>query len=109
MGTIMTADPAIVEILRQRFELVRALSQVNARHLLHRQAGGGAEIEALGWAEEIRQQGPSAERLAALEAAETRIECEREAVKACDAEIAGLEADLEELDRRIGENRPTAG
>ena len=105
----MTADPAIVEILLQRFELVRALSDLNARHLLHRQAGGGAEIEALGWSEEIRRLGPSAERLAALEAAEARIERERQTVDACDAEIAGLEAELEALDRRIGESGSTSG
>jgi hypothetical protein len=103
----MTAEPTIVEILTQRFELVRALSQVNARHLLHRQAGGGAEIEALGCSEEIRRHGPSPERLVALEDAEARVEREREAVDACDAEIAGLEERLEELDRRIGESGST--
>ena len=105
----MTADPAIVEILLQRFELVRALSDLNARHLLHRQAGGGAEIEALGWSEEIRRLGPSAERLASLEAAEARVERERQTVNACDVEIAGLEAELEALDRRIGESGSTSG
>ena len=105
----MTADPAIVEILLQRFELVRALSDLNARHLLHRQAGGGAEIEALGWSEEIRRLGSSAERLAALEAAEARVEREWQTVNDCDAEIAGLEAELEALDRRIGERGSTSG
>lgn len=104
----MTADAAVVEILKQRFELVRALSDLNARHLLHRQAGGGAEIEALGWSEEIRRLGPSPERLAALEAAEARLERERQAVDTCDAKIAGLEAQLEALDRRIGEGGSTS-
>ena len=98
---VSPASPAVVEALKERLRVVQEISRLNARHLLNRQACGGAEFEILQVEREIETAGESKLRAAALEGARERRQRATAAMADCDVELAALDLRLADLDRRI--------
>jgi hypothetical protein len=102
----MSAGPlTLVEVLKQRLQVVQEISSAQSCQLLNRQRGGGAEFEIEQIKREIAATGASEARTASLQDARARLQEANAAMEACDAECAALELRLEDLDRRIADAR----
>jgi hypothetical protein len=84
--------------LNQRLQLVQEVSSAQARSLLNRQLGGGAEFEIQHIEQEIAATGSSDALTKALEDARERRQRAHAEMAAWDAQCAALELRLEELD-----------
>lgn len=91
----------LVEALNQRLQVVQEVSSAQARSLLNRQLGGGAEFEIQQIELEIAATGVSDALSKALEYARERWQKAQAELAAYDAHCAALELRLEELDRWI--------
>jgi hypothetical protein len=102
----MTSDPpALVELLRQRLQVVQEISSLQSRNLLNHQVGGGAELEIVQIERDIANEGRSQSLVRALEDARERLQRASDATVECDAHCAVLERRLEELDKCIAAGR----
>jgi hypothetical protein len=88
----------LVEALNQRLQVVQEVSSAQARGLLSRQLGGGAEFEIQQIEQEIAAKGESHALTKALADARERWQMASTEMAACDAQCAALELRLEELD-----------
>lgn len=91
----------LVEALNQRLQVVQEVSSTQARSLLNRQLGGGAEFEIQQIEREIAATGVSDALSKALGDARERWRNARAEMARCDSHCAALELRLEELDRWI--------
>jgi hypothetical protein len=94
-----TGPTAVVEMLTQRLQVVQEISAIQARNLLNRQLGGGAEFEIQGIEQEIAATGCSSKLARALADARERLQKANAEMAECDAHCAALERCLEQLDR----------
>ncbi|ANW01706.1 hypothetical protein [Bradyrhizobium icense] len=94
---------SLVEALNQRLQIVQEVSSAQARSLLNRQLGGGAEFEIQQIEQEIAASGPSHALTKALEDAYERRQRAHVEMAACDAQCVALERRLEELDGWIAD------
>ncbi|MDQ0391931.1 hypothetical protein [Labrys monachus] len=95
------SDGSIAAMLRERLRIVQEVSRLTARHLLNQQIAGGADF-AIMRMEGEREDGETPEaRAAALREELQRRDAARSAMVADDIALAGLESQIEELDRRI--------
>jgi hypothetical protein len=100
-----TGPTAVVEMLTQRLQVVQEISAIQARNLLNRQLGGGAEFEIQGIEQEIAATGCSSKLARALADARERLQKANAEMAECDAHCAALERCLEQLDRWISADR----
>lgn len=91
----------LVDALNQRLQVVQQVSSAQARGLLNRQLGGGAEFEIQQIEQEIAATGVSDALSQALNEARARWQKAHAEIAACDSRCAALELRLEELDRWI--------
>lgn len=91
----------LVDALNQRLRFVQEVSSAQARSLLNRQLGGGAEFEIQQIEQEIAATGVSDALRNALKDARERWQKAQAEIAACDSHCAALELRLEELDRWI--------
>ena len=99
------APPTVVEVLKQRLQVVHEISAVQSRNVLNRQVGGGAEFEVQRIEQEIAATGNSHALTSALEDARARWQRANAEMAACEAHCAELERRLEELDEWISAGR----
>lgn len=88
-------------LLRQRLEVVAAISRVNALQLRNWQVRGGAEIEVSYLEQVIEGGGECDTHLAALVEVRGRLQQVEVVMAQCDEELAALNARLEALDHLI--------
>lgn len=91
----------LVDALKQRLQVVQEVSSAQARSVLNRQLGGGAEFEIQQIEQEIAATGVSDALRKALKGARERWQKAQAEIAACDSHCAALELRLEELDRWI--------
>lgn len=92
---------SLVDALNQRLQVVQEVSSAQARSLLNRQLGGGAEFAIQQIEQEIAATGVSDALRKALEDARERWQKAQSEIAACGSRCAALELRLEELDRWI--------
>jgi len=86
---------APVELLRRRFDMVARLSEITSRLQKFQQARMSAEMDAQ------RCEMAGGDHTSELSEARARAEAADEGAAACEAEIAKVEAGLDETDREI--------
>lgn len=96
-----SGDLNLVDALNQRLRFVQEVSAAQARSLLNRQLGGGAEFEIQQIEQEIAATGVSDALSMALKDARERWQNAHAEIAACDSHCAALELRLEELDKWI--------
>lgn len=92
---------ALVELLKQRLEIVQELSLVQSRGVLNRQRGGGADFEIAQLERKIADGGCSRSFVETLADARERRRKADDAEAECNSRCAELEQRLEQLDRSI--------
>ena len=95
------------DVLKQRFEIGRSMSDLTRQKMSRQQAGFGAEIDMLRQEREIVELGDTPARHAMLADATERFDEAQRAIAECDEELAVLEGRLEELDRQIADRTET--
>jgi hypothetical protein len=96
-----TPSPGPADLLRERLTLVAALSALNAEALKLIQRLGAVEMDVLRLELESDRDGASPELVRLLHEAEVEAESIRAGQARCDEEIATVEAQVDEIDRRL--------
>jgi len=95
----------LVDMLKQRLQVVQEIASAQSRNLLNRQLGGGAEFEIQRIEQQIAATGWSHALAHTLADARERLQEANAKAAACDADCAALELRLDELDRWIATGR----